>query len=55
MKINNLEITSKFFEQVDETSAHCELEGCIRLVHLEDTEYTTIEDLKKAIESLIFD
>lgn len=55
MKINNLEITSNFFEQVDEVSAHCELERCIRLVHLEDTEFTTIEELKKAIESLIFD
>ena len=55
MKINNLEVTSNFFEQVDEASAHCELGGCVRLVHLVDIEFETIEDLKKAIESLIFD
>ena len=55
MKINNLGVTSNFFEQVDEVSAHCELERCIRLVHLENTEFETIEELKKAIESLIFD
>ena len=55
MKINNLERTSNFFEQVDETSSHCELGGCVRLVHLSDVDFETIEDLKKAIESLIFD
>jgi hypothetical protein len=55
MKINNLEVTSNFFEQVDETCVHCELGGCIRLVHIVDTDFETIEDLKKQIEILIFD
>jgi hypothetical protein len=55
MKINNLEVTSNFFEQIDETSAHCELGGCVRLVHLSDVDFETIEELKKQIEILIFD
>jgi hypothetical protein len=53
MKINNLDVTSNFFEQVDETSIHCELGGCVRLVHIENTEFKTIEELKLAIENLI--
>ena len=55
MKINNLEVTSNFFEQVDEISVHCELGGCIRLVYLSNVDFETIEDLKKQIEILIFD
>jgi hypothetical protein len=55
MKINNLTVTSNFFEKLDEKSAHCELDGCIRLVHLSDTEFNTIEDLQTAIEALIFE
>ena len=55
MKINNLEVTSNFFEQVDETSVHCELGGCIRLVHIVDTEFKTIEELKLAVENLVFE
>lgn len=54
MKINNLKVTSNFFEKVDESSAHIDLEGCVRLVHLSDTEFATIEELKTAVESLIF-
>jgi hypothetical protein len=55
MKINNLDVTSTFFDLVDETSAHLELEGCVRLVHLSDVEFETIEALKIAIESLTFE
>jgi hypothetical protein len=53
MKINNLEVTGNFVEILDETSAHLELGGCIRLVWLKDTEFKTINDLKIAVENLI--
>jgi hypothetical protein len=53
MKINELNVTSNYFDLVDETSAHIELDGCVRLVHIENTEFKTIEDLKLAIENLI--
>lgn len=53
MKINNLTVTSNFIEVVDEKSAHCELDNCIRLVHLSDTEFETIEELKTTIENLV--
>ncbi len=53
MKINNLEVTGNFVEILDETSAHLELGGCIRLVHLSDTDFKTINDLKIAVENLI--
>ena len=52
MKINNLNVTSNIFDYVDETSCHLMLDGCLRLVHLSDTEFETIEDLKTAIENL---
>lgn len=55
MKIINLEVTNNFIEVVDTTSAHIEIEGCLRLIYLKDTEFKTMEELKKAIESLIFD
>ncbi len=54
MKINGLEVTGNFVEILDENSIHCELGGCIRLVHLIDTEYQTTKELKTAIEALIF-
>lgn len=53
MKINDLEVTSNFVEILDKTCAHLELDGCIRLVHLSDTEFKTINDLKTAVEALI--
>ena len=53
MKINNLNVTSNYFDLVDETSAHIELDGCVRLVHIENTEFKTIEELKLAVENLI--
>jgi len=53
MKINNLEITSNFIEIVDSNSAHVELNNCIRLVHLTDTNFTTIEELEQFIQTLI--
>ena len=52
MIINNLQVTSNFFEYLDETMCHLELGGCIRLVHLKDTQFTTINDLKLAVENL---
>lgn len=55
MKITNLEVTNNFIEVVDTTCVHIELDGCLRLIYLKDTEFKTIEELKKAIESLIFD
>lgn len=54
MEINGLQVTGKIVEILDETSAHCELGGCIRLVHLSDTEFETIQDLQTAIEALTF-
>jgi hypothetical protein len=53
MTINNLEVTGNFVEILDETCAHLELGGCIRLVHLSDTDFETIQDLKIAIETLV--
>ena len=53
MIINGFQVTSNFFDYVDETMCHLELDGCIRLVHLEDTEYNTIEELRIAVENLI--
>ena len=47
-------VTSNFFEQIDDNSAHIELNNCIRLVHLQNTEFETIEDLQTAVEALIF-
>jgi hypothetical protein len=52
MKIYDLEVTSNFFEQVDDGACHIELDGCIRYVYLEDTQYTTMNELKIAVESL---
>jgi len=54
MIINGFEVTSNFFDYVDPTMCHLDLDHCIRLVHLYDTEYSTIEDLKTAVEALIF-
>ena len=54
MIINGYNVTSNFFDYVDETMCHLELGGCIRLAHLSDTEYNTIEELKIAVEALIF-
>lgn len=54
MKITNLEVTNNFVEVVDPTCVHIELNGCLRLIYLKDTEFKTIEDLKNAIESLTF-
>jgi hypothetical protein len=59
MEINGLQVTSNQWindiNYVDETSCHVELRGMLRLVQLSDTDFETIEDLKKAIEILIFD
>ena len=54
MTINNLTVTSNFVEILDETSVHFELDKCIRLVHLSDTEFETVNELQTAIEALIF-
>jgi len=59
MEINQLEVTSNQWindiNYVDETSCHVELGGMLRLVQLSDTNFETIEALKKAIESLVFE
>lgn len=52
MKIYNEEVTSNFFEQVDDIACHIELNGCIRYVYLKDTEYNTMEELQEAIQNL---
>ena len=54
MIINGFKVTSNFFDYVDATMCHLELDYCIRLVHLYDTGFNTIEDLKTAVEALIF-
>jgi hypothetical protein len=51
MKINDLDVTGSFFEKLDDTTCHVELGGCIRLVHLSDTDYSSIEDLGVEIET----
>ena len=47
MEINGKKVTSNVFDMdrhyIDENSCHLELNGCIRLVHLSDTEFETIE------------
>jgi hypothetical protein len=53
MIINGFTVTSTFFDYVDETMCHLELDGCIRLVYLSDTEFETINDLETAVEKLI--
>lgn len=52
MKIYNLDVTSNFFEQVDDSGCHIELGGCIRFVYLRDTDYSTMEALEDAIKNL---
>ena len=52
MIINGFSVTSNFFDYVDESMCHLELDGCIRLAHLEDTQYNSIEELKIAVEDL---
>jgi len=54
MKINGFTVTSNVFDEIDSTSCHLGLDGCLRLVHLSDTEFNTIEELKTAIEALTF-
>lgn len=54
MIINGFTVTSNFFDYIDITMCHLELDGCIRLVHLSDTEYNTIDELQIAVEALIF-
>ena len=53
MIINGFKVTSNFFDYVDATMCHLELDYCIRLVHLSDTEFNTIEELQTAITDLI--
>ena len=52
MRIYNLEVTSNFFEQIDDLGCHIELDGCIRFVYLIDTEYNSMYELKLAVEKL---
>lgn len=52
MKIYDLDVTSNYFEQIDDSGCHIELEGCIRYVYLKDTQYSTMDELKIAVESL---
>jgi hypothetical protein len=52
MIINGFNVTSNFFDYVDDTMCHLELDGCLRLVHIKDTEYSTIAELKLAVENL---
>ena len=52
MKIYDLNVTSNFFEQVDDSGCHIELDGCIRYVYLADTQFYTMIALKIAVESL---
>jgi hypothetical protein len=53
MKIYNLEVTSNFFDKIDDGACHIELDGCIRYVYLIDTEYNNMLDLEEAITNLI--
>jgi hypothetical protein len=54
MEIYGLQVTSNYFEQIDSTGCHIELDNNIRFVYLADTEYSTMEDLKTAVEALVF-
>lgn len=49
MKINGLNVTGNYFEKVDDTMCHVELDGCIRLVHLTDTGYSSIEEIETIV------
>jgi hypothetical protein len=52
MTIYNKQVTSTYFEQIDEFGCHIELDGCIAFVYLADTEYKTMDELKTAVETL---
>jgi hypothetical protein len=54
MRIYNLEVTSNYFEQIDDLGCHIELDGCIRFVYLIDTEYNSMEALENAVKNLPF-
>jgi hypothetical protein len=58
MKINGFTVTSNIWVEeinyVDHVSCHIELDGCLRLVQLKDTEYATLAELQTAIEALTF-
>ena len=54
MVINNFTVTSNFIEMIDETCVHLELDNCIRLVHLSDTDFETVNELQTAVEALNF-
>lgn len=54
MVINNFTVTSDFIEIIDDNSVHLELDNCIRLVWIKNTEFETVKDLQKAIKALIF-
>ena len=49
MKIKNLNVTSNFVELFHPNCLHIELDGCLRLIYLVDTNFETIEELKKEI------
>ena len=53
MEIYGLQVTSNYFEQIDSTGCHIELDNNIRFVYLSDTGYATMEDLQTAITNLI--
>ena len=52
MTIYNKQVTSNYFEQIDELGCHIELDGCVTFVYLADTEFKTMEELKIAVETL---
>jgi hypothetical protein len=52
MIINGFKVTSNFFDYVDATMCHLDLDHCIRLVHLSQTEFNTIEELQTAVTDL---
>jgi hypothetical protein len=54
MIIYDLEVTSNYFEPIGNDGCHLELEGNIKFVALKDTEFSTIEELKTAVENLKF-
>ena len=54
MEIYGLQVTSNYFEEIDSIGCHIELANNIRFVYLSDTGYETMEELKTAVEALIF-
>lgn len=56
MEIYGLPVTGKIQDKIidiiDNETAHVHLGGCLRLVYLEDTDFSSMDELKSAVAAL---